>query len=104
MPGPMLNVTSSVMCLHAGVGTPTAPNPRVSAMGSPVVTLMTTYVIAGCSLTSTPPFCATAQFVTAATRVTAGGQPILLADSQAVCAATGTGVIILPNQARVTAQ
>jgi hypothetical protein len=100
----MLNVTSNVMCMHGGLGTPTAPSPRVSAMGSPVVTLATTYVIAACSLTSTPPFCATAQFVTAATRVTAGGQPVLLADSQAVCAATGTGVVILPNQARVTAQ
>jgi hypothetical protein len=104
MPGPMLNVTSNVMCMHGGLGTPTVPSPRVSAMGSPVVTLATAYVIAGCSLTSTPPFCATAQFVTSATRVTAGGQPVLLADSQAVCAATGTGVIILPNQARVTAQ
>jgi hypothetical protein len=104
MPGPMLNVSSNVMCMHGGLGTPTVPSPRVSAMGSPVVTLATAYVIAGCSLTSTPPFCATAQFVTAATRVTAGGQPLLLADSQAVCAATGTGVIVLPNQARVTAQ
>jgi hypothetical protein len=100
----MLNVTSNVMCMHGGLGTPTVPSPRVSAMGSPVVTLATTYLIAGCSLISTPPFCATAQFVSVATRVTAGGQPVLLADSQAVCAATGTGVIILPNQARVTAQ
>jgi hypothetical protein len=101
----MLNVTSNVMCMHGGLGTPTVPSPRVSAMGSPVVTLATTYVIAGCAQASIPaPFCATAQFVSVATRVTAGGQPVLLADSQAVCAATGTGVIILPNQARVTAQ
>jgi hypothetical protein len=45
----------------------------------------------------------TAQFVTAATRVTSNGQPLLLLDSQAICAPTGTPLLILVTQTRATA-
>ena len=45
--------------------------------------------------------CVTAQWVSAATRVKAGGLPVLLQDSQAVCAPNGTGVNILVTQVRV---
>jgi hypothetical protein len=40
-------------------------------------------------------------WVTAAIRVKASGQPVLLKDSQAVCAPTGTGVNIIVTQLRV---
>ena len=46
----------------------------------------------------------TAQWVTAATRVRAGGLPVLLQDSVAVCAPTGTGVQVLLTQVRVQGQ
>jgi len=47
------------------------------------------------------PPCATAQFVTAATRVRAGGVPVLLQDSQSTCVPTGTPLNIVVTQVRV---
>ena len=81
---------------------PVAPNPRVLVGGQPVVTQTCTYTIAGCALTGTTnPPCVTAQWVTAALRVRAGGVPVLLQDSQAVCTPSGTGLNILVTQVRV---
>jgi hypothetical protein len=45
----------------------------------------------------------TAQWIIGATRVLAGGQPVLVQSSQAICAPTGTPVQILVTQTRVTA-
>ena len=92
-------------CAHAGQATPAAPNARVTVSGQPTVTLATPYLVAGCPFV--PPGgngpCVTAQFVTAATRVTSNGQPLLLLDSQAICAPTGTPLMIVMTQTRVTA-
>jgi hypothetical protein len=44
----------------------------------------------------------TAQFVTAATRVISNGLPLLLLDSQAICAPTATPVMIVVTQTRAT--
>jgi hypothetical protein len=71
--------------------------------GQPVVTLPTTYMVAGCTLPPPPSGngpCVTAQWVSAATRVRVGGVPVLLQDSQAICAPTGTGVNVLVTQTR----
>ena len=106
MPGFILHLGATVMCAHAGQAMPAAPNPRVTVSGQPTVTLATPYLVAGCPFV--PPGgngpCVTAQFVTAATRVTSNGQPLLLLDSQAICAPTGTPLMILVTQVRVTAQ
>lgn len=101
MPGFLLHVGAVVQCMHAGQAQPTAPNPRVKVMGQPIVMQPTPYTIAGC--TPQPPNgpCATAQWVSAAVRVTAEGQPVLLADSRAVCTPTPTGLIIAVTQTRV---
>jgi hypothetical protein len=91
--------------MHAGQAQPTAPNPRVLVNGLPIVTLPTPYVVAGCTLPPPPAAngpCVTAQFVTAAVRVTSNGQPVLLIDSQALCAPTGTPLLITVTQARVS--
>jgi hypothetical protein len=45
--------------------------------------------------------CVTAQWVTAAIRVTSNGQPLLLFDSQAICAPNGTPLMITVVQTRV---
>ena len=45
--------------------------------------------------------CATASFVTSATRVLAGGTPVLLQDSVSVCVPTGTPTIATVVQTRV---
>ena len=103
MPGYLLHQGATVMCMHAGQAQPVAFSPRVKVGGQPAVTQTSTYTIAGCSFV--PPTgngpCVTAQWITAATRVKAGGMPVLLQDSQAVCTPTGTGLNIIVTQVRV---
>ena len=105
MPGFLLHVGAQVLCSHAGQAQPVGPNARVTVSGQPTVCLTSPYVVAGCPFV--PPGgngpCVTAQFVTAATRVTSNGQPLLLLDSQAICAPTGTPLLIVLTQTRVTA-
>ena len=106
MPGYILHQGATVLCMHGGQATPTAPNPRVKVGGQMVVTQTTMYTVAGCAMP--PPIagngpCVTGQFVTAALRVRAGGMPVLLQDSQAVCVPTATGVNIVVTQIRVKA-
>lgn len=107
MPGPVLTSTTTVQCTHAGMATAVTPNPRVSVAGQPVVTIATAYTVAGCTfpaISNGGPPCVTAQFTTAATRVQAGGQPLLLADSQGISMPNGTPLIVIPNQVRVNGQ
>jgi hypothetical protein len=102
MPGFLLHLGATVMCMHAGQAQPVATNPRVKVAGQPIVTQSSTYAVAGCTLVSIPsPPCATAQWVTAATRVRASGTPVLLQDSQAICTPTGTGLNVVVTQMRV---
>ena len=105
MPGFLLHLGATVQCAHVGQATPTVVNPRVTISGQPTVLLTSPYVVAGCTLPPPPAAngpCVTAQFVSAATRLTSNGQPLLLFDSQAICAPTGTPLMILVTQTRVT--
>jgi hypothetical protein len=104
MPGFVLTQSAQVMCMHGGQATPTVPSPRVSIAGSPAITQPPPWIVGGCSFTAPPGPCVSAQWVSASTRVTAGGQPLLLQDSMAVCAAPGTGVLVTMTQIRVRAQ
>ena len=106
MPGFLLHVGATVMCAHAGQAQPTSPNPRVKLGGQPVVTQAAPYTVAGCpfNVAGAPSPCVTAQWVTAATRVRAGGLPVLLQDSQAICAPNGTPLNIVVTQVRVKGQ
>jgi hypothetical protein len=103
MPGPVLHLGATVLCSHGGQATPVTPFPRVAVSGMPVVTIATPYVVIGCAFV--PPGgngpCVTAQFVMGATRVFAGGQPVLLQDSMSVCVPTGTPLIPAAAQTRV---
>lgn len=105
MPGFVVHLGAQVQCIHLGQATPTVVNPRVTVSGQPTVTLASPYVIAGCifNVSGAPVPCVTAQWVTSATRVTSNGQPLILLDSQAVCAPNGTPLLILVTQTRVTA-
>ena len=104
MPGFLLHAGATVMCAHAGQALPTTVNPRVTVMGQPIVMLPAPYTIAGCTFSTPggPLPCVTAQWTTAATRITSNGMPVLLLDSQAICAPNGTPVIITVTQTRVT--
>jgi len=103
MPGYLLHQGATVLCSHPpGQATPTAVISNVKVSGQPIVVQTAQYSIAGCALTgTTAPPCATAQWITAATRVTAGGAPVLLQDSQSTCVPTGTPLNVTLTQARV---
>lgn len=92
--------------MHGGQAQATVPNPRVKVSGQMTVQMPNPWVIAGCpfNVSGSPVPCVTAQWMTAATRVKSGGMPLLLQDSQAVCAPNGTGVNIVVAQLRVKAQ
>lgn len=104
MPGFLLNAGSTVICAHGGQARPTVPNPRVRVMGMPVTTQLPPYVVIGCA-NPPPPVnvgpCIVGNWVSAALRVKVMGLPVLLQDSQAICAPTGTPLIVLITQPRV---
>lgn len=105
MPGPIVHLGATVLCMHGGQAMPTAPNPRVLVSGQPVSTLTAPYVVAGCPFVSpggNGP-CVTAQWVVGSTRVLVAGAPLVLQTSQAVCAPTGTGLLVVATQPRVIA-
>lgn len=103
MPGYLLHVNATVLCMHAGQAQATVPNPRVKVSGQPTVQQSNPWTIAGCpfNVSGSPVPCVTAQWITGATRVRSGGMPLLLQDSQAVCVPNGTGLNIVVTQLRV---
>ena len=104
MPGFLLHVGASVQCAHGGQAMPTTPNPRVTVMGQPIVLMPNPYTVAACpfNVGGGPSPCVTAQWTTGATRITSNGVPVLLLDSQAVCAPNGTPLLIVSTQTKVT--
>jgi hypothetical protein len=104
MPGFILHMGATVMCAHGGQATPTVTNARVKVGGQPICTLASVYTVAGCSMPPPPAGngpCMTAKFITNATRITASGLPVLLQDSQALCAPTSTPLTVVTTQVRV---
>lgn len=104
MPGFLLHFGATLQCAHGGQAMPTVTNPRVTVMGQPIVMQPSPYTIAACPFNAGggPVPCVTAQWVTAATRITSNGMPVLLLDSQAICAPNGTPLLIVVTQTRVT--
>ena len=104
MPGFLLHLGATVLCAHAGQAQPTVTNPRVLVSGQPIVMQPTPFVVAGCpfNISGAPSPCITASWVTGATRVLSNGMPVLLFDSQAICAPNGTPLMIVATQTRVT--
>jgi hypothetical protein len=104
MPGFLLHVGATVQCTHGGQAQPTTPNTRVLVSNQPTVTMAGTYTIASCpfNVSGSPVPCVTGTWLTAATRVTSNGQPLVLLDSRSVCAPNGTPMMILRTQTRVT--
>ncbi|AGA89630.1 hypothetical protein Thimo_0791 [Thioflavicoccus mobilis 8321] len=103
MPGPLLHVGAQVLCAHGGSATPSAPNPRVLVGGQPTVVMSAPYLVAGCpfNVSGSPSPCVSAQWTVAATRVFSNGQPLVLLDSQALCAPNGTPLMPVAAQTRV---
>lgn len=106
MPGFILHMGATVLCLHGGSAQPITVNPRVKVGGQLIVTQAAPYTIAGCPFNAggSPCPCVTGQWITAATRVKASGMPVVLQDSQATCIPNGTGFNVVVTQMRVKGQ
>lgn len=105
MPGFLVHVGAQVLCSHVGQATPTVPNPRVTVSGQPTVLMTAPYVVAGCTFPPPPAAngpCITAQWLIGTTRVLSNGQPLVVQSSQAICAPTGTPLLIVATQTRVS--
>jgi hypothetical protein len=106
MPGFLLHVGAQVLCSHGGQAQPAVPNPRVTVSGQPTVLLTASYLVAGCAFPPPPSGngpCVNAQWLTGTTRALSNGQPLVVQSSQAICAPTGTPLIIAVTQTRVSA-
>lgn len=106
MPGFLLHVGATVLCAHGGQAQATMPNPRVLVSGQPTVAMTGPYMVAGCAFPPPPAAngpCVSAQFVTGSVRVSSNGQPLLLRDSLAICAPTGTPLMVVLTQLRASA-
>jgi uncharacterized protein DUF4280 len=99
----LLHDAALVQCMHMGRAQPVMTSRHVKVSGQAIVTQSDGYSISGCTL---PPNsggpCVSAQWTSAATRVKAGGEPVLLKSSQAICTPTATGLTIIQTQTRVT--
>ena len=89
MPAPVLHLGANVRCSHNGVATPV---------------VSTAYVITGCTLVGTPsPPCWTGRWLTGATRVIAGGVPVVTLAGTSVSEPAGTPMLPVTAQTRVLA-
>jgi uncharacterized Zn-binding protein involved in type VI secretion len=106
MPALVLHQQATVQCAHGGQATPTEASPRVQVSGMPVATMGAPWTVAGCALP--PPAagngpCVTAQWTSGALRVTSLGMPLLLTSGTSTCVPTGTPLLVVDSQTRVTA-
>ena len=109
MPGFILHEGAVVQCAHGGMVQPTAPSPRVTVMGVPIITVGAAWTVVGCAFPPPPVAngpCVVAEWLpfTASLRVTSMGMPVLVQSSQAICTPTGTPVIVSLTQIRVMAK
>ena len=99
MPGYLLTMSCVVTCAHGGQAKPTAPNPRVKILGTPVPMSAPPFMVAGCAMAVPPPAgpgptpCISATFIpaTMTVRVKSMGQPLLCQSSM-----TGPSINVPP--------
>lgn len=104
MPGFLLSEDSIVTCTHMGVATPMSVLPCVLVMGAPAVGMLAPWGIVGCTLPPPPVAngpCVTAMFSSASLCLNSFGVPLLLDSSVALCAPSGTLLLIGETQMQV---
>jgi len=102
--GFLLHQGATVLCAHTGQAQPGVTNPRVKVSSQQIVTQSSIYTVSGCILPPPPNGNGpdvTATWTSAATRVKAGGIPVLLQESEAICAPSGAPLNIVSTQTRV---
>ncbi len=98
----LLHDEAQVQCIHSGDAKPTQTVLNVKVSGKAIVTQVSIYNIKGCKqLPQSGGPDLTALWTSAATRIKAGGIPVLLKDSQSKCAPTTTALLIISTQTRV---
>ena len=105
MAGNLVQQGATVMCTHGGQAQMSVPNSRVTINGSATATVSNPWTISGCpgvTSASIPP-CTTAQWSTGTTRVTSGGQPLVLSTGMATCLPNGVPAQVTVTQQKVTA-
>ncbi|MPV37319.1 hypothetical protein [Georgenia subflava] len=104
MAGSLVEQGATVTCPHQGQASPGAGSPRVSLDGAAAILLPTPWTVASCTL---PPNsggpCATASWTAGTTRVTSGGQPLVLSTGTSTCAPTAVPLQVTRAQQRVIA-
>jgi hypothetical protein len=78
----------------------------VTLGGVPTVLLTTPYMIAGCAMPPPPNGngpCVTGQWLSGTIRVLSNGQPLVIQTGSSLCAPTGTPMMALAPNPRVTA-
>lgn len=110
MPGPILHSGASATCPHGGTLTIVPASPRVQVGSLPLAVLTDQGLVAGCAFTppgGKPQPCVSTRWMVGATRVTAGGQPVLVNPAGALCLSAeqipGGPPIISSSQTRVVA-
>lgn len=113
MPGPVLHSAAVATCPHGGSLSIVAASPRVTVSGMPVAVLTDQGMVAGCPFTvpagpaTKPQPCVTTKWMVGATRVTAGGVPVLINPCVATCFSAeqipGGPPVISSSQMRVVA-
>jgi hypothetical protein len=110
MAGPVLHFGAGLTCPHGGQLTIIAASPRVLLGGLPAAVLTDQGLIAGCLLTvpgPKPQPCVTTKWIAGATRVLAGGVPLLTAPPAALTMSVeqipAGPPLVLQVQARVVA-
>ena len=107
MPGFLLDVSTSLTCAHAAQVMTSPGNPRVKILGQLVATSADMSTVTGCPFApggaASP--CISIDWLVPASRVKAGGQPVVLQTSPALCM-SGANVpqgppILVAGQTRV---
>lgn len=86
----VLDMSSTILCFHAGTVNAITSNQRVKINSQPVLTVNDTFIVAGCPFQIPPPTgpkpqpCVRIQWVVPATRVRVNGQPVLLMNSTGI--------------------
>jgi len=84
---PLVTANATVLCPHGGQVTIVATGSRVTIDGQPVALQPDTTTVAGCAFTvptGKPQPCVTVRWLTATTRVTVSGVPVLLQSSSSL--------------------
>lgn len=89
MPGGTLyQVGATTICPHGGQVSASPGNARVKLSGQPVTTTADMFSVAGCAFTvpgPKPQPCVMVKWLAPATRVKAGGVPVILKTSSGIC-------------------